>query len=214
MSARNGPELRAWRKEVMERCANTCQGCGATGKLDAHHIIPLAQTRAFAFNRANGVALCRKCHAKTESYANSKTKRFRPSMWGFIVKFIPHRWQDYATVGNYFQNSTQVGFLVSDTRNEKYNHLVWAHEFIEWLICRLTGVKMKAIDKFDMSYEAARERGDAKTPCGCTWRPEPGDDIHCPYYSAHQTATMCEKAIAREIGVTWDEYSTVVENLA
>jgi hypothetical protein len=144
--------------------------------------------------------------------------------YGFqlLFKVIPHKAQRYETVGDYLDlapgaNSIaplRTVFSASRMRPIKYSYLVLAHEFIEWLICRLTGVKMKAIDKFDMSYEAARERGDAKTPCGCTWRPEPGDDIHCPYYSAHQTATMCEKAIAREIGVTWDEYSTVVENLA
>lgn len=226
----NGPALRIWRKAVMERCNNTCQECGATGKLDAHHIIPLAETRAFAFDRANGVALCRKCHAKTDSYANPKQKRFRPSQWGFLARVIPHAWQDYATVGNYFQNSTQVGFLISSMSNEKYESLVLIHELIEWLICKLTGVKMKAIDKFDMEYEQAREgcvkvqgrwQGIPKTsrgkgalaPCGCQFYEEPGDDPHSPYHEAHMTATLCEEAIARAIGVDWQAYGDTVAKL-
>ena len=32
------------------------------------------------------------------------------------------------------------------------------------------------------------------------------------YFNAHQTATLCEKAIAREIGVEWKAYDAAVEN--
>ena len=72
-------------------------------------------------------------------------------------------------------------FHISRMRPIKYSWLVLFHEFIEWGICKLTGVKMKAIDKFDMEYEKARESGAKTPPCKCRWREEPGDDMHAPY---------------------------------
>lgn len=132
----------------------------------------------------------------------------------FNLEFISHHKQRYDSVGDYQELETgNWYFSISRMRPLKYCWLVFLHEIIEWGICRLTGVKMKAIDKFDMGYEKARAAGDAKTPCGCKWRSEPGDDIHAPYFNAHQTATLCEKAIAREIGVEWKAYDAAVENL-
>ncbi|MGA2412299.1 MAG: hypothetical protein ABSG46_18185 [Candidatus Binataceae bacterium] len=133
----------------------------------------------------------------------------------FTFCVIPHKDQRYeGTVGDYYEiPPAGWAFKASRLRPVKYSWLILAHEFIEWLICRLSGVKMKAIDKFDMAYEKARKAGEAKTPCGCKWREEPGDDIHAPYFHAHQCATLCEKAIVRELGIDWKAYEAAIEAL-
>lgn len=209
---KNVVRLRKWRENLIKRDGRECKQCGAKeGLLDAHHIIPLAESRAFAFSQANGVILCRRCHAKTESYANSKQERFRPSQWGFIWKIIPHSWQDYPTVGNYIQESNHVAFFTSELPKPEYGWLVFIHEFIEWGICRLTGVKVKDVDRFDKAYEAVRDSGIA--PCGCTIQEEPGDDIHAPYREAHQVATQCEMLIAKAVGIDWIDYQEAILKL-
>lgn len=145
---------------------------------------------------------------------------------------IPHRYQRYDSVGDYeYQAEDELWeFRASRMRPIEYSWLVFFHEIIEWGICKLTGVKMQAIDKFDMEYEKAREhfleverkhpekhsnlslRGGC-APCGCQFYEEPGDDPHAPYHDAHMTATLCEKAIARAIGVDWQAYGDTVAKL-
>lgn len=131
-----------------------------------------------------------------------------------IFGIIKHEDRRYETVGDYWLNDDTWEFRASRMRPVTYSWLVLAHEFIEWLICRLTGVNMKSIDQFDIDYEGAREDPKrALAPCGCTFGEEPGDDVHAPYHSAHQCATLCEKAIARELGVDWEAYGKAVNAL-
>src|ERR1039458_6453251 len=98
---------------------------------------------------------------------------------------IPHRKQRYPTVGDYWFARRVLNFRVSKMSNAYYPVLVFLHEMIEFFMCRLAGVKMRAIEKFDREYEKARGK-QPKTPCGCKWREEPGDDPHAPYYLQHQ----------------------------
>ena len=146
----------------------------------------------------------------------------------FWVQFIPHKQQRYDTCGDYEELAPDLTkFSISRLSPVKYSWLIFLHEIIEWSICRLTGVKMAAIDKFDMEYEKARqqyERGErydsliggplpCRAPCGCPLRDEPGDDPCAPYFHAHQCATLCEKAIARELGIDWEAYDKAVNEL-
>lgn len=138
-------------------------------------------------------------------------------------RIIAHRNQRYPTVGDYFLQKGVLHFRVSRMKDKRYCFLVWLHEMIEWAICRLQGVKLRDIDKFDMEYEKAWDdatigadfqvgKTDA-APCGCWFYLEPGDDPHAPYHQAHQTATVCEKLIAEALGVDWTEYDRTVESL-
>jgi 5-methylcytosine-specific restriction endonuclease McrA len=70
-------EHKVWREQVFERDNYTCQECHTHGcYLEAHHVKPWATHPALRYEVANGIALCKECHAKTDSYkGRSKPKK-------------------------------------------------------------------------------------------------------------------------------------------
>jgi len=50
-----------WRERVFERDRFRCQICGATNRLNCHHVIT-ASANFFRHNVLNGIALCPRCH--------------------------------------------------------------------------------------------------------------------------------------------------------
>jgi hypothetical protein len=59
---RNSPEVRAWRREVLERDGWRCTRCGSEQELHAHHVARWADAPALRIIASNGQALCRECH--------------------------------------------------------------------------------------------------------------------------------------------------------
>lgn len=145
-----------------------------------------------------------------------------------IIDFqeIVHEQQRYPTVGDYYwgtlgiwSNLKVLRFRVSKMKDRRYPILVFLHEMIEFFMCRLAGVRMRDIDRWDKDYESQRAllngHRSAAVKCGCTLTPtsEPGNDPHAPYYLQHQTATECERIIAKALGVNWKKYEREVESL-
>lgn len=64
---RRDNRVRLWRKAVLERDNHTCQKCGDTSRLEAHHIIHWADAPALRIHPDNGVTLCKPCHLKEHS---------------------------------------------------------------------------------------------------------------------------------------------------
>ena len=58
----NEHELHIWSEKVKEGAGSTCEICGATGVLHAHHINPKTKYPEQALDPANGVCLCPECH--------------------------------------------------------------------------------------------------------------------------------------------------------
>jgi 5-methylcytosine-specific restriction endonuclease McrA len=95
-SLRHSSKCREWTKAIFERDNHTCQECGQWGgELQAHHIIPFSFIVAEIkdmFGEAdlyqqcleskelwdidNGKTLCKKCHKKTDTYAE-KAKHYK-----------------------------------------------------------------------------------------------------------------------------------------
>lgn len=75
-------DLRKWRVQVLKRDEHECQMCGATERLEAHHIKPKSLYPEHALQVTNGVALCFVCHRYCVHGGNS----FDLSNWS---KFIP-----------------------------------------------------------------------------------------------------------------------------
>lgn len=72
-------ELRNWAKQILERDNYTCQQCGLRSKekevIEVHHIEPVSKYPSLALDIVNGIALCKNCHYKTESYGKKLRKK-------------------------------------------------------------------------------------------------------------------------------------------
>lgn len=185
-ATQNSRKIRLWRESVFLRDGYACKDCGSTGDLEAHHIIPLVETVAFAFDRANGVTLCKGCHKKTDSWrAKGRGKRRLGKV--IIIIPIPHHWQDYDTLGNWrIGTDDSAAIFVSDTGNDDETFLIALHELIEMRLCAKAGVSQAAVDAFDAGYT-----GDG----------EPGDHPWCPYREQHRKAMLVEFLVADMLGL-------------
>ena len=71
-------ELKNWAKEILERDNYTCQKCGlmtkAQGVMEVHHIKAISRHPSLVLDISNGIALCKYCHHKTESYGKKLRK--------------------------------------------------------------------------------------------------------------------------------------------
>ena len=203
----HGKEFEKWRKVVYGRDGNKCKLCGSVKKLEAHHIIPIAENRSTAFLPMNGILLCHECHKKTSNFGG-KIKRPTVTSSGkirMICITIPHNFQIYETCGNY--EWTDDGILVifvSEMENKKYEFLVFLHEIIEATLCKDRGITTESITTFDMEYEKNRKQGDES---------EPGDNPLAPYQREHQFASTIEKKMSEQFSVSWKDYEETINSL-
>ena len=72
---RRSPEYYQWRKAVLERDNQTCQDCGATKDLDAHHIFSIIDYPEMIFVPDAGLTLCRDCHKRHTIWQKLKKGR-------------------------------------------------------------------------------------------------------------------------------------------
>jgi 5-methylcytosine-specific restriction endonuclease McrA len=200
-----------WREKVFKRDGYKCKDCGSTTKLHAHHIIARKTLPMAEFIRANGVTLCDKCHHKTDSWGGGKDAivyNRKGNIVKYVMKVIPHHWQDYPTVGNYFHiKGGTIVIFCSDMKNDKYHQLIFAHEMFEVALVIARKIKIKDIDKFDMQFEKDREIG-LHSP-----EDEPGHNRRAPYHKEHVFAEKMERAFAKALGVNWKAYDKTVNSL-
>lgn len=116
------------------------------------------------------------------------------------IQIIPHHDQRYETCGDYVYNPFTQGLdiLISETGNQDYNFLISLHEMIEAYLCWKRKIDFDTITAFDIKF-----KGNG----------EPGDDPKSPYRKEHQFATKLERLMAKELGVKWKEYDSVINKL-
>jgi len=64
---RNSPEVREWKKNVLNRDNHTCQCCGVKKHLEVHHISSFTENPHLRVDVNNGIVLCKWCHGKYHS---------------------------------------------------------------------------------------------------------------------------------------------------
>ena len=57
----------AWAKAIKKRASFTCERCGSTSELEAHHEIPVKVDQSLVNDEMNGICLCHECHMKAHS---------------------------------------------------------------------------------------------------------------------------------------------------
>jgi len=117
---------------------------------------------------------------------------------------IPHANQRYDTCGDWAWSSDALAIIVSRMPDWRMMALVAVHELVEAVLCRHRGITDQEVDRFDMDYEFRVGHEDY---------PEPGDHPDCPYREEHFAATTIERILAAELGVDWNDYTKVVEEL-
>ena len=89
---------------------------------------------------------------------------------------------------------------VSDMGDWKAEALVAAHEILEAILCKISGVAESDVMAFDIKFE--KERGEGKHGPN----DEPGNAEDAPYRSQHGWASIAERFMAKLMGVDFDEY--------
>ena len=73
--SRSRGRARWWSDEIRKLDRSCCRNCGtSSGRLEAHHIKPLAEYPELAFDLDNGIPLCVHCHRK----ADNRRRQFLP----------------------------------------------------------------------------------------------------------------------------------------
>lgn len=76
---RNSYKYIQWRENVYKRDNYTCQQCGETGKIQAHHIKEWKDHKELRYDVDNGITLCRTCHENIHGASIPRVaKRFPP----------------------------------------------------------------------------------------------------------------------------------------
>src|SRR2546430_2513030 len=115
------------------------------------------------------------------------------------ITVVPPAEMRYATVGDWQRKADRIVVTVAQSGDSRSDLLVGLHEAIEAVLCDAHNVTEKDVDAFDFGW-----KNDATYD-------EPGDDPAAPYHSEHVLATIIERMIARELGMTWEEHSMAVE---
>lgn len=84
---------------------------------------------------------------------------------------------------------------VSQLNDWRHECALGIHEVVEAMLCKYNGVSQASVDAFDREYERTHV-SDLNA----------GDDAYSPYRREHCFATACERILAAELGICWDEY--------
>ena len=80
-TAIRGPRWDRVRRRELERTGWRCERCGKAGRLEVHHVRPLAKGGA-AYDPDNLKVLCRRCHIETHKRPRSEAERG----WAALVR--------------------------------------------------------------------------------------------------------------------------------
>jgi len=116
------------------------------------------------------------------------------------IEVVRHEDQRYSTAGDWqFPDHNLLRVRVSELGDWRYEAAIAVHEFVEAILCKNDGIAEAEVDAFDKDYAGEFT--------------EPGDDPRAPYHRQHRVALEVERSLIAALGVTWDEYCTVVEAL-
>ena len=127
-----------------------------------------------------------------------------------VIETIPHKDQRYDTVGDWWIDAEGTWQIrVSQIKTDYGRSFWWAaeflvalHELVEMAACLQHGITQERVDEFDKNW---KYHGDTD---------EPGDDMDAPYYAEHQFACGIERLMAAQLGVTWHNYETVIDQFS
>lgn len=201
--------IEKFREIVLKRDNYSCKQCGSTSNLEVHHIISFKELPEASYLPINGVTLCKNCHKKTDTFGAKgiNSEKIYSGVGNVICvgMSIPHHFQAYSTVGNYAWTDTGILIIfVSELKDEKYESLIFLHEYIEAILTKWAGISEEQITNFDLDFENNRKEGNVD---------EPGFDSKAPYLKQHSFATGVELGMCAMAGIDWKQYDEKVNSL-
>ena len=131
-------------------------------------------------------------------------------MLNIQIKTIPHHFQEYDTVGNYWRDVNNCGaealeIRVSRMSDRRHEFLVALHEMIEAFLCDWRRIPFAEITRFDIEFEgragAGRIRRARRRRCAR------------PIAASISSPSSIERIVAQELEVDWPQYNRAVERL-
>lgn len=87
--------LSKWSLSIRERDGWLCQVCGATERLQAHHLLPKLKYKEYIYDLYNGITLCSRCHMFGRESAegnalwwNQWLKKYKPEQYRIAINRI------------------------------------------------------------------------------------------------------------------------------
>jgi len=145
----------------------------------------------------NGITLCHNCHKKTHSWGKHNTYNSIGRLNTVIIT-IPHKFQEYNTLGNYKRVNNVTYFMISDCNNEWYEYMIALHELIEETLTRKRGISEEVITDFDLGHLDADD---------------PGSLPDAPYFKEHMFAMSMERKMCKMLGLDWNLYDSVCSKI-
>lgn len=71
LKRRTNSTLTNWAAQIV-KLHPFCAICGSKEDLEAHHIIPVSNSRRFMYQYTNGITLCKKCHYLVHNREDNK----------------------------------------------------------------------------------------------------------------------------------------------
>ena len=113
------------------------------------------------------------------------------------IKVIPHKEQNYNTVGDYWKEDGVLEIRISRL-NAVEELAILQHELSEIVDMDNRGVTIKQVDAFDYAHPELDE---------------PGADKRAPYYISHKIATKIERLVIKLLGGNWKKYEDDMDKL-
>jgi len=94
-----------WKQIILSRCSS-CEVCGSTEVLQAHHFYFRSSCPHLAHNLTNGVVLCNRCHAKLHfrdaKLVETDIIRIKGKKWfNKLEKQSKEKWANFQTMDYY-----------------------------------------------------------------------------------------------------------------
>lgn len=106
--------------------------------------------------------------------------------------------QRYKTCGDWVFSGQELNVKVIECGTVGYEFLLAIHEMVEAYLCAAHGISGRRVDNWDLAHIDD---------------PEPGEMTKCPYRREHEIATIIERILAHELGISWSEYDETIERL-
>jgi hypothetical protein len=115
------------------------------------------------------------------------------------VEFVKQEYQNYPTVGDYFETPEFTVFRITEFPGKPaYAAAILLHEIAEYFRTKQDGITIGTIDSFDLTHPELDD---------------PGLSQKAPYHRQHMESDVLERQFILFSGEDWVEYEAAIDKL-